>query len=427
MAYYDRSAASHLLNPVYTVFPIDDLPQATPDLEYGDKIYLPESLFIQLTSRNVASPYLFKLSVPAQKTSIYCSVREFSSREGQINIPRWMMKQLKIGRGEEVTLNNVMLQMGKSVAFRPSTYKFVERYPNAEEVLSQHLNKYSTLTRESTVHISVDNVVYSFDVVDLKPTRAVCILDTDLRFTLEEPLDIQEYESKRQDEQKEKQTFNKYSNYAQAFAQDSSEVSQQDSGEIPVSFTNIFTQKDEEEQSLAEKVGDAGYSIKRGAVNHAVSPTPTPGGGAGRTPTPLTVPMKVASPTGNAAMTQEEKEAKAKRDALIRQQRAALYGGGRPTAAKANPNAMTDNTKIIFQQQQQSEAPKFDANQQKLLGLDKELQGHVDLVTKKTNVELTTSVEGDWLVYRDQDGRLVKREEIKKSFWSNGVGNSIKK
>eukprot|EP00461_Guttulinopsis_vulgaris_P004347 UN04349 len=366
---------------------------------------------------------VFKLQVRHSKAAVYCSVLEFTSDEGVIVMPQWMMNQLGLFRGDEVDLYNVMLQKGTEVTLRPHTYRFVEQYPNPDEILALYLNKYATLTRGTTIQVKIDNTVWYFDITALRPTRAVLILDVDLRLSFDEPLDIKDYEAKMLQAKEARQVENRYQSHAAHFLQDDLEKTLYNDdmcngNNTPAiednnsQYDNIFAEGSDEEdnKSLKEKLGTSGYSLKKNAINHVVAAPlaasvlkSPPSTNSRNTP----ISPSVTSPkTGTT--TKEEEELKRKRDEAVRAQRAALFAGRGGLGAKQTKSQPVADVKI--------------------LGTNVEQKGTVNIEKKSTEIkDLTTTVEGDWIIYKDQNGRLVKREEVKKSFAMTGIGNSIKK
>ena len=91
------------------------------DLEYGDKILLPESAFSDIKALRLPFPLIFEVfnekrraggvadrhgtsKVPVRQFS---GVMEFSAPEGQAYIPNWMMSNLLIKEGGRVFVKTV--------------------------------------------------------------------------------------------------------------------------------------------------------------------------------------------------------------------------------------------------------------------------------------------------------------------------------
>jgi len=402
-------------------------------------------------ARDIQYPMLFKLLVEDTKKAVYCGVTEFTAPPNVIYLPQWMMDQLEIVEGQQVQLFNVMLQLGTYLLIRPHTYKFVEKYSDPKTILEQHITKYATLTRGTTIKICVDGEVWSFDIVELKPSRAVCILNTDLKLDFDEPLDIKEYEAKIKGELEQRQLQSQFAQSANSFQQESvvsspgvtyqadspydshfphhpSTPNNNDSSDS----TNIFAESDDDDTSgpsLEKKFG-TGNSIKKNVITHPTANTIV-NHSTSKSQNPIFAPIPrtiqtaaeaaaVASTTQPLSAT--EAQNKQKRQELIRLQRAALYGKKTPavtststtTTTTSHPNKGTDS--------------ELNENQRQMLGLDKEVQGVFTLNTEKTDdVSIRTIQDGHWQIQVDAHGRPIKREEIKKSFAMSGVGNSIKK
>jgi len=407
--------------------------------EYGGHVILPDSVLQSLLARDIQYPMLFKLQVEETKKSVYCGVTEFTAPQNVIYLPQWMMDQLGIVEGQQVQLFNVMLQLGTYLLIRPHTYKFVEKYSDPKTILEQHITKYATLTRGTTIKICVDGEVWSFDIVELKPSRAVCILNTDLKLDFDEPLDIKEYEAKVKSELEQRRLQSQFAQTATTFQQVSPSATYHADSPYDSHFpnynastpndnsddhesSNIFADSDNENSSgpsLDQKFG-SGNSIKKNVVSHpATNTVPQRSKSVNPifAPIPRTVHTAAEVTTTNPQKSSIiEDENKKKRQELIRLQRAALYGKKPTPVTKSTATTTSPHTTPLNHEQRE------------ILGIDKEVQGVFALNTDKSDdVTIKTIQDGDWQVQVDANGRLIKREEVKKSFAMSGVGNSIKR
>jgi len=152
--------------------------------EYGGHVILPDSVLQSLLARDIQYPMLFKLLVEDTKKAVYCGVTEFTAPPNVIYLPQWMMDQLEIVEGQQVQLFNVMLQLGTYLLIRPHTYKFVEKYSDPKTILEQHITKYATLTRGTTIKICVggeETMEHSFtdQKITAPSSLQVTIVDND--------------------------------------------------------------------------------------------------------------------------------------------------------------------------------------------------------------------------------------------------------
>lgn len=89
-----------------------------PDLEFGDKVILPQDAFRTINSLRLPFPLTFEVQgkkrrgVPDRNGAVpkvipqYCGVLEFSAPEGQAYLPFWMMRNLQLNEGNDVTVKS---------------------------------------------------------------------------------------------------------------------------------------------------------------------------------------------------------------------------------------------------------------------------------------------------------------------------------
>lgn len=433
---------------VLQAYPLQGRPGAS---EYGGHIILPDNILQELIQREIQYPMLFKLQVETTKRSVYCGVTEFTAKPNTVYLPQWMMTQLDIKPGQDVQLLNVMLQLGTYLLIRPHTYKFVQTYPDPKSILESHVTKYPTLTQGSTIQICHEGQVWYFDIVATKPSRAVCIIDTDLRLEFDEPLDIAEYESQQRERLEQRKIRDQFLQTASNFQEQqltspSSPAIEHKSpnyrADTPLGYdrgendpigvgadngVSVFgadSDDDEKQPKFSSEKFGAGHSIKRNAPTTTTTTTKSTTFPTSKTTTTTTKPsantgVVFADSTSSTANHDEngldangnvvnQELYKRRRAELIRQQRAQMYAGSasqRATTAAAKPvlKASTNDTTFA-----QSTTTNNDNN-------NTEESGY------------RTVQEGNWLLYYDDKNKLIKREEFKKSFAMSGVGNSIKR
>ena len=158
-------------------------PSRTYD-EFTDKIVLPESALERLGQRNIVWPMLFELKNAALGTKTHCSVKEFVAEEGNCYIPYWMMQNLGLEEGSLITLRNVSLPKARFTKFRPQQVEFLEM-SDPGVVLTHHLRNYSCLTEGDIIKIQYDGQPYQFEVCEVKPNGAACVIETDIEVYFE--------------------------------------------------------------------------------------------------------------------------------------------------------------------------------------------------------------------------------------------------
>lgn len=148
-------------------------------MERGNKISMPQSALTELASRNISWPMMFELENEQKARKTHAGVLEFVSEEGMCHIPYWMMQNLLLKEGDYITIRNLRLPKANWVKFRPQTENYWE-ISNPKAVLEQALRNFATLTIGDRIPIHYLSNVYELDVVDLRPSDACCIIETDM-------------------------------------------------------------------------------------------------------------------------------------------------------------------------------------------------------------------------------------------------------
>ncbi|CAN0105808.1 unnamed protein product [Ascophyllum nodosum] len=156
-------------------------------LEAGDKILLPSSALDALARQQVEYPMLFEISNPAAGTRTHCGVLEFSAAEGSCYIPHWMMQNLLLEAGSLLTVKNVSLPKGMFVKFQPQSVDFLD-ISNPRAVLETTMRHFSCLTEGDVICIPYNDRKYYLEVKELRPAKAVGIVETDLNVDFDAPV-----------------------------------------------------------------------------------------------------------------------------------------------------------------------------------------------------------------------------------------------
>eukprot|EP00904_Undaria_pinnatifida_P002860 jgi/Undpi1/12575/HiC_scaffold_6.g02244.m1 len=160
-------------------------------LEAGDKILLPSSALDALARQQVEYPMLFELSNPSVGNRTHCGVLEFSAPEGSCYIPHWMMQNLLLEAGSLLTVKNVSLPKGTFVKFQPQSVDFLE-ISNPRAVLETTMRHFSCLTEGDVICLPYNDRNYYLEVKELKPSKAVGIVETDLNVDFDAPVGYDE-------------------------------------------------------------------------------------------------------------------------------------------------------------------------------------------------------------------------------------------
>ncbi|KAL6274584.1 hypothetical protein ACE6H2_025276 [Prunus campanulata] len=169
-----------------------------PHAENGDKIIMPPSALHRLVwGPQVAYPMLFQLNNPNSESGrvTHCGVLEFVADEGFVFLPSWMMHNLLLQEGNLVQVKSQSLGKGTYVKLQPHTKDFFD-ISNPKAALETALRTYSCLTTGDTIMLPYNSKKYYINIIETKPSSAICIVDTDCEVDFAPPLDYVEPEKK---------------------------------------------------------------------------------------------------------------------------------------------------------------------------------------------------------------------------------------
>ena len=158
-----------------------------------DKIILPPSVLKSLLNQSMSelpSPLIFRLNNPSNGKITHVGVREFSSAEGNLNVPLNVAQELGLEReNDTVIVQFVELPKATSLTLKPlrNDYEVDDWKVMLEAQLN---NSYTAMTKGGTLTISDPlNIGDSFDflIEDVQPADAVCIVDTDVNLDVSPP------------------------------------------------------------------------------------------------------------------------------------------------------------------------------------------------------------------------------------------------
>ena len=90
-------------------------------------VIMPPSALANLTSLDLESPWMFKLSNPQNPAATtHAGVLEFIAEEGCVHLPYWMMKSLRLNEGDPIRVTGTELPKGKFVKLQPQSVHFLE-------------------------------------------------------------------------------------------------------------------------------------------------------------------------------------------------------------------------------------------------------------------------------------------------------------
>ncbi|KAJ3695670.1 hypothetical protein LUZ60_001047 [Juncus effusus] len=190
--------------------------EAFPYNGQGDKIKLPSSCFKELSDQGALDkgPMFFRLTKVNQETLTeksftHCGVLEFTATEGTVQIPTHIWNNLfpeksgtETGTGTEIPLielKYVNLPKGTYAKLKPNGTSFYD-LPNHKALLETSLRNHSTLSQGDKIRVLYGQNRYELEVLELKPSTAVSVLETDLDVDIE-GLGFEEKEKEMEKEQ----------------------------------------------------------------------------------------------------------------------------------------------------------------------------------------------------------------------------------
>ncbi|KAL8549192.1 hypothetical protein ACS0TY_008152 [Phlomoides rotata] len=154
---------------------------------------MPQSALERLAYLEIDFPILFELTNPSSGKVTHCGVLEFTADEGTIFLPAWMMEVMLIKEGDSGLVKYTSLSKGTYVKLQPHTMDFLD-ISSPKAVLERVLSSYSCLTTGGTIVLPYNDKKYYVNIVETKPSAAVCIIETDCEVEFAPPLDYKEPE-----------------------------------------------------------------------------------------------------------------------------------------------------------------------------------------------------------------------------------------
>lgn len=152
---------------------------------------MPPSAFDTLARLQVDYPMLFKLSSSVDDKITHSGVLEFTAEEGTCYIPFWMMQNLLIEEGAVITVTNASLPKATFVKLQPQSVDFLE-ISNPRAVLEHALRNFSCVTKGDIIQLPYNNKNYHFELKEVEPQDAACIIETDCNVDFDAPVGYKE-------------------------------------------------------------------------------------------------------------------------------------------------------------------------------------------------------------------------------------------
>ncbi|BGP29974.1 hypothetical protein JCM10296v2_001726 [Rhodotorula toruloides] len=171
------------------------------NLMYGGKIVMPPSALDELTQLDIELPIDFEITNPAQpELNTHAGVLEFIAEEGCVNLPQWIMDQLRLNEGDPIRIVGGRYPKGKLIKIQPQSVDFLE-ISDPKAVLEQALRNYSCLSAGDIVEIGYHSLTFRLLIMEITPPGpAISVLDTDLEVDFAPPVGYVEPEYKKPSE-----------------------------------------------------------------------------------------------------------------------------------------------------------------------------------------------------------------------------------
>jgi len=130
---------------------------------------------------------LFRLTSSVDNKTTHSGVLEFTAEEGTCYIPFWMMQNLLIEEGTVITVANISLPKATFVKLQPQSVDFLE-ISNPRAVLEHALRNYSCVTKGDVIQLPYNNKNYHFELKEVEPQDAACIIETDCNVDFDAPV-----------------------------------------------------------------------------------------------------------------------------------------------------------------------------------------------------------------------------------------------
>lgn len=178
--------------------------EAVPYQGIGDKIKLPPSCFTELSDQGALDkgPMYFQLSVLHQEGSsdmastdmdnrrtTHSGVLEFTADEGSVALPPHVWHNLFPGGTIKTLLievRYVWLPKGTYAKLQPEGIGFLD-LPNHKAILETSLRQHATLSQSDILTVNYGELAYKLQVLELKPSSSVSVLETDIEVDIVGP------------------------------------------------------------------------------------------------------------------------------------------------------------------------------------------------------------------------------------------------
>ncbi|GAA5989359.1 hypothetical protein JCM10908_001277 [Rhodotorula pacifica] len=171
------------------------------NLMFGGKIVMPPSALDEITQLDIELPLDFELTNPLNpELNTHAGVLEFIADEGCVNLPQWMMDQLRLNEGDVIRIVGGRYPKGKMIKIQPQSVDFLE-VSDPKALLEGVMRNYSCLTAGDIIEINYHSLTFRLLIMEITPPGpAISVLDTDLEVDFAPPVGYVEPEYKRPSE-----------------------------------------------------------------------------------------------------------------------------------------------------------------------------------------------------------------------------------
>ena len=164
-------------------------------LNAGGKVILPPSVLrevMDISGNEIISPIVFTIMKEGEEL-ISVGVEEFSSPEGYIYIPNFIMELYWLPHDSEIMLRYENVERGTMVELEPHSMAFIDSDAKNKEYLEAYISKhYPVLRKGSIILIKENGEEYYINIKQTAPTPIILTVDTDLTVEFAQPLDYVE-------------------------------------------------------------------------------------------------------------------------------------------------------------------------------------------------------------------------------------------
>ncbi|BGP13787.1 hypothetical protein JCM10213_006381 [Rhodosporidiobolus nylandii] len=165
---------------------------------YGGHVLMPPSALEELTQLDIELPITFELTNPASPDlTTHAGVLEFIADEGCVNLPQWMMDQLRLNEGDPIRLVGGRYPKGKLIKVQAQSVDFLE-VTDQKGLLEQAFRNFSVVSAGDIIEVGYHSITFRFLIMETVPEApAISVLNTDLEVDFVAPLGYVEPDYKK--------------------------------------------------------------------------------------------------------------------------------------------------------------------------------------------------------------------------------------